>query len=284
MEFKLINPQSENGFIQNIDFNFEELKSELQTVLEKYKNLVYDEHSIKLAKADRAKLNKFKDAIETRRKDIKKLCLKPYNDFEIKVKELTGLVDVPINEIGTQLKAFENKRIEQKKEDIQKYYNSVIGDRKELIPLEKIYNPKWENSTFTMTNIESEIRVSIDNVRICLNTIENLNLENDIELATKAKFLETFDFHIAMEEKDKLQNLKLQALKSNENKKDDTLYLNNNKSVLMATRGTTDETFKKTSQQEKTYNRKFWVEGTKLQLLGLASYLSENGIKYGGIE
>lgn len=36
MEFKLINPKNENGFIQAIEFNFEELKAELSTRLENY--------------------------------------------------------------------------------------------------------------------------------------------------------------------------------------------------------------------------------------------------------
>ena len=35
MEFKLINPQSENGFIQAIEFNFDELKTELITNLKR---------------------------------------------------------------------------------------------------------------------------------------------------------------------------------------------------------------------------------------------------------
>ncbi len=39
MEFKLINPKNENGFIQAIEFNFEELKAELSTRLENYNNL-----------------------------------------------------------------------------------------------------------------------------------------------------------------------------------------------------------------------------------------------------
>ena len=110
MEFKLINPASENGFIQAIEFNFDELKTELSTRLEKYNNLTYTEETIKQAKDDRAGLNKFKEAIETRRKEIKNLCLKPYNDFEAKVKELTGLIDQPILAIDSQIKNFDNQR------------------------------------------------------------------------------------------------------------------------------------------------------------------------------
>ena len=50
MEFKLINPKNENGFIQAIEFNFEELKAELTKGLEKYQNLTFTEETIKDAK------------------------------------------------------------------------------------------------------------------------------------------------------------------------------------------------------------------------------------------
>ena len=117
MEFKLINPTSENGFIQAIEFNFDELKTELSARLEKYENLTYTEDAIKTAKEDRSNLNKFKEAIDKRRKEIKKLCLKPYEEFEKRIKELVFLVDKPVMAIDTQIKNFELQKAEAKKAD-----------------------------------------------------------------------------------------------------------------------------------------------------------------------
>ena len=57
------------AFPQSIDFNFEEIKSELEEKLIKYKNLVVTEDGIKAAKADKAKLNKLAAAIEDKRKE-----------------------------------------------------------------------------------------------------------------------------------------------------------------------------------------------------------------------
>ena len=59
--------------------NFEEIKSYLAEQLTSYRNLVYTEDNLKLAKADKAKLNKLKKALDERRKElsinvIKKLC------------------------------------------------------------------------------------------------------------------------------------------------------------------------------------------------------------------
>ena len=209
MEFKLINPQSENGFIQAIEFNFDELKTELTERLEKYQNLTYTEDTIKDAKETRAGLNKFKEAIETRRKEIKNLCMKPYNDFEAKVKELTGLIDEPINAIDTQLKNFEETRKSAKQIDITDFYNSVIEDLVQLVPLERIFNPKWLNATYKMATIQNEIVETIGKIKGDLNVITDLKLDQDAETLVKDKYLQTLDFSLAMAEKTRLENLKI---------------------------------------------------------------------------
>ena len=76
---------------KTIDFNFEDLKTELGRSLSYYNGLVVTEDDIKSAKDDRAKLNKLREALENKRKEVKKECMAPYTDFENKVKELVGL-------------------------------------------------------------------------------------------------------------------------------------------------------------------------------------------------
>ncbi len=51
--------------------NYEELKSELSEQLQKYKNIVVTEDSIKEFKADKANLNRLKTALEDKRKEVK---------------------------------------------------------------------------------------------------------------------------------------------------------------------------------------------------------------------
>ena len=63
---------------QIIDFNFEDMKSELSIKLKQYNALVVTEDSIKSAKDDKAQLNKLRTAIENKRKEIKNQCLAPY--------------------------------------------------------------------------------------------------------------------------------------------------------------------------------------------------------------
>lgn len=85
MELKIYNPK-ENGFLQEIDWNYEELKAEIAKKANDYMNLVYSNDQIKEAKEDRANLRKFVKALEDKRKEIKRQVMIPYSDFEKKRK------------------------------------------------------------------------------------------------------------------------------------------------------------------------------------------------------
>ena len=69
--------------VGKINWNFEELKTALATEMKKYTGIVFDDDSIADAKKTVAYLRKLKDSVEERRKEVKKECLKPYDDMEL---------------------------------------------------------------------------------------------------------------------------------------------------------------------------------------------------------
>lgn len=130
-----------------INFNYEEIKENLTESMKVYKGMTFEEDSKVFAKKEVAMLRKMKKAIDEKRIAVKKECLKPYEDFETKAKELITLIDEPIKIINNQVSAYEEKRIQEKKAKIQVIYSDSIGDMEEYIPLQKIYDTKWENSS-----------------------------------------------------------------------------------------------------------------------------------------
>lgn len=266
MEFKL-----EKVETQEIKFNFLEIKTELTNSLEKYKNLVYTDEQIKEAKTDRAKLNKFKEALDTKRKEIKKMCLAPYNEFESKVKELLALVDEPINAIDTQVKTFEDKKAQAKKEELEKFFNDIVYDLKNVITFDKIFSIfgcKWLNTTYTIKKCKEDIIHILADINACLEILRNLKLSENIELQVINKYLENCNLTEALAEKTKLE-----ALKSNlttlENKTNETIK-EDVKPVL--------------NDNADTYKVVFEVEATKEQLQMIKRFLIENNIKYGSVK
>jgi len=265
MEFKLISPQT---FIQAIEFNYEDLQKWITEQVEKYQNLTYTDETIKSAKEDRAALNKFKERIDTARKDVKKRYLEPYNAFEDKVKKLLSLIEEPANAIDTQVKAYEEKKRAEKKEQIETYFKAVIGDLSKFLTLEKIFNQKWLNATTTIKSVETEIDQIIQKVKFDLQTIKELKSEWELTLIDT--YLNTLDISAALREKTRLEERKKELEQQTEK--------------TVQTELKTDQVSDQVSDQVKIYERRFWVKGTANQLRALGQYMKNNGIEYGGIE
>lgn len=140
-----------------ITFNYEHFKNILSGKLEVYKNTIYTEDNISEAKADRAKLNKLSKALNDEKKRVKNELLKPYIDFETKVKELIGIVDEATITVDNQIKSFEEKDKQEKLEEIIKYFDEKNVDYKGLIDFDKIFQNEWLNKTYTLKKVQMNI-------------------------------------------------------------------------------------------------------------------------------
>lgn len=201
MEFVMGN--SLEALPKTIDFNFEELKSQLAESLSLYTGLVVTEDSIKAAKEDRAKLNKLREALDTKRKEVKKECMAPYNDFEAKVKELLGLIDKPIAAIDGQLKEFEEKRRAAKRADILAIYEETVGELRPLLPFDKLLRDEWYNTGVSLKKIREAIVAAEDKAASDLEVLSTV--ESEFAEAVKLKYLEALDLNAALTERARLQ-------------------------------------------------------------------------------
>jgi hypothetical protein len=281
MELVIYKP-NESDLIQAIEFNHEDIKAELAIQLKKYDNLVYSESNIKEAKNDRSTLNKFKDAIETRRKEIKKACLKPYEDFESKIKEIVAMIDKPILAIDTQVKTFEQLKKDEKLDGIKQVYADRVGDLAQLVPFDKIYNPRWLNATYKGTEIEKEIIDLFARIDNDLRVIDELQSEYDLQI--KDAYLKNYDLTAALQEKTRLeeQAAKMAEYKRIENEKH--IQMKPAQHEIEAPRIKPDPAPEPPKQEPAVYQLDFRVWGTREQLSGLQNYLRTNGLKYGKVE
>lgn len=268
MELKIVQPTK---FIEAIEFNFEELKGQLKEALEKYQNLTFTEEQIKLAKADRATLNKLKDAIETKRKEIKAKCLRPYEEFEIKIKELVKLIDEPISNIDGQIKIVEEEKKNQKVLEITKIFDkfAVENNINELINCQRIFNQKWLNTSYKLSTIEQEIKDTTKNIADSIKAIE----ETKTEFAQQVldKYLQTLDLTSALAENTRLyqQKERLEKMKAEQEKRQTE----------------ENQTERKPAEQTtelKQIDFRVWVTEEQKKLL--RTFLIENKIKYGAVK
>ena len=171
MELKIYSP-TEDGFVKAIKWNNDEIKKEVAEKVEYYKTLVYTDTQIKDAKRDRAALNKFVQALETKRKEIKKQCLAPYEEFERQMKEIIAIVNEPIRLIDGQIKEYDAQKRAEKLEKIKElFYQAGFPD---WLEFERVFVDKWLNTTTTLKSIEVDMRTKLDEINKNLVTLSNL--------------------------------------------------------------------------------------------------------------
>ena len=175
MELEIYSP-TKDGFVKEITWNHEEIKREVAEKVQHYATMVYTEDEIKFAKADRAKLRKFVDALETKRKDIKKQCLAPYETFEKQMKEIIVIVNEPISLIDKQVKEYEEIQKAEKRDAIEAYWISLSEDAKipEGISFAQIFNEKWLNASVSLKAVCSEIDARLEQIEKDLATLAEM--------------------------------------------------------------------------------------------------------------
>lgn len=158
---------------EHIAFNFDELKQELAQNVEKYTNLVYTDDQIKEAKADKAKLNKLKKALNDERIRREKEYMAPFNEFKAQIGEIIAIIDEPIQIIDQQLKEAEEARKTAKIEEIKSIF-ADMEEKPEWLYLEQIMDLKWLNASTSIASIKSAIEQRLQDIAADVQTLQGL--------------------------------------------------------------------------------------------------------------
>lgn len=259
---------------EEINFNDEQLKKEIGNLLEsKYTNIVYSDETIGEAKTDKAFLNKLSDSIENERKRIKKACLAPYEAFEKKEKSIIALIEDTKSGIDSQIKTYEDKRKAAKREEITNFYLENALDLEKLVPLDRIFEEKWLNTTTKekykpeMLEIFSRIRTDIDAIK---------TLESKFETEIMNCYLDTLSLTDAMS---KNQTLIARAKAFAEREVQQKALAQDAQNV----QSTSKENLQVEPKKETLKTYKFETTSTYQQACDLAKYMDAQGISYKAI-
>jgi len=172
----------------SISFNYADTKNRLEEILKEYNGALFlSEETIKEGKKVVAMLRAEKKKFDDRRKLVKNEFLEPLNEFEKEAKEIIALFDKPIDFINNQIVESENKRKAEKQLQISEIYNQIVGiGGNSIIPLEKIFNDKWLNATFKISEVEKEIN------EIYAKYLEDMEFINTVPDDCKEKSIEIY--------------------------------------------------------------------------------------------
>lgn len=201
MEFKYL---SEVVLPKTPVFNYEELRAELEQKCKEYENLIYAEDQIKMAKEDKAKLNKLKAALNNERIQRQKEWNAPFAEFKGKVDDLISIIDKPVAMIDKQVKEYDKQHEEAKREKIRELWDSLEG-KPDWLNLEDCFSNGWLLKSCSMSKIKVCMEEIIATSNRDIATLEQLP-EYSFEAIVAYKKNRKLDEAIA--EATKLTNLK----------------------------------------------------------------------------
>lgn len=181
-----------------VSCDFDSIKNHLDEQLQLYSKLVFTEETKKDAKNAVAELRKEKKAFTDRLKDAKAEYLKPWEEFSEKAMQIADMYDQPIIKINEQITEFENKRIKEKKDAVAGIYLELVPEEEwqKIIPINKIFNPKWENATYSEKQIKDDIMTAKIKAKEAISAIKDLESEKCDQAIEIYK--ETFDLSKAV--------------------------------------------------------------------------------------
>ena len=154
--------------VGSITWDPDGLAQYVEQQIQKYDGLVFTEEQMDEAKNTMANLNKLKNAIETRRKEISKEVMRPYDEFAAQVKPIVERIDEVRNKIKEQYDASEEARKETKRKAIEEWW-AKNGDKS--IEFSKVFEAQYLNKGTTEKAWQGSLSAKVAGFRRDLNTI-----------------------------------------------------------------------------------------------------------------
>nr|DAO80814.1 MAG TPA: Protein of unknown function (DUF1351) [Caudoviricetes sp.] len=262
--------------VGEIESNMKEVKRYVENLNNYYKNITFTEETMKDAKDEKSKVNKFKSQVADYRKNIIAEYNKPIKAFEDTAKETEKLLAETYNTINQQVANYENKQKEIKEQEIKEYFEECkIANNIDFIT----YGQAKIDVTLSasMKNLKEQAKSFIDKVADDLKLIETQEHKTEILVEYKqtlnvsqAITSVTNRFKAIEEEKKKIEQEKeLQEFVVDTAKESDKY----SEQIILNAPSIEEKT-------EETLTLKFTVRGTRTKLKELKQFLESGGYDY----
>ena len=152
------------------------------------------------AKTDKAYLNKLKDDVAEKRKKATTTWNKPLDEFISVMKDLEKKIDCASNELKTITDKAVQQEKDEKKAKIVEFWNTLNFT---IVPLERVFNPKWLNKTEKMQSIIDECKAIVDKINTEMATLKSMPDEDSETLLSF--YLDTLDLNATLQKGNQLK-------------------------------------------------------------------------------
>ena len=211
--------------------------------------------------------------------------------------------------IDKQIKEYEERAKEEKREALKGNFQEHIGSLKDMVTFQQIFDPKWLNLSVSLKKAKEEMEDKIYGIESNLETIEGM-CEEKYLVAVKARYLKTLDVNEAFLEMKRLKELERIEEEKRRKAEEDRVAAEKareeaekRKAAEEARKAANapeeeeadepedeseperqeaesepEETPKPAEKEEKRYKATFTVTGTKKQLIELKRYMEAIGL------
>lgn len=190
---------------EKIEFNYEEIIQEIEPVVNEKASIYYSDEDIPVAKKDMAKFNTFKKAINDERIRMKKEYMKPFEEFEAKVKDINALADKAVIAIDKQIKEYEDNQKREKLDKIKALWTQMAVP--EGLTMEKVYEERMLNTSFSMKKVETCFELAIGKFNRDMATLAALP---EFGFEAQQVYISTFDINKALAEGQRMAQIQRQ--------------------------------------------------------------------------
>lgn len=266
-----------------ITSNIENVRNYANDLNDYYKNIIFSEESISLAKEEKKKVNKFKDEVSKYRKEIVTQFNEPIKKFEELAKETEKSLKETYDNINNQVKIYEDKQKEKIQQEIESYFNEYkVSHNLDFIN----FSDANINITLSasMKSLKQQAKDFIDKILDDIQLINTQEYKEEIMVEYKQSRNVSKSITTVKTRKEMLKR----ELEIQERQKEEAKILKQNLSAfesnekLQSKEITVLEVPKKeflAAKEVKLLSSTFTVKGTLEQLKALKEFIQVNGIE-----
>lgn len=262
--------------VGEIESNMKEVKGYVENLNNYYQNILFTEETMKEAKDEKSKVNKFKKQVSDYRKNIIAEYNKPIKVFEDTAKETEKLLTETYNTINQQVAKYENEQKEIKEKEVKEYFEEYrTANNIDFIT----YGQAGINVTLSasMKSLKEQAKQFIDKIVDDLKLIETQEYKTEILVEYKQtlnvsqaitsvtnRFKAIEEEKKKMEQEKKIEKFVVDIAKESDKYIEQTIL---NAPVIE-------------EKQEDVLTLKFIVKGTRTKLRELKQFLESGGYDY----
>ncbi|UBH10111.1 DUF1351 domain-containing protein [Macrococcus armenti] len=161
---------------------YEQLKASAIKLAERVAEVQVTTENVKQSKKLIAEINKESKAINDARIKLKKDLLKPYEDIELKVKEIDVIIKQANDNVKSQISELDQLERQEKKVQIEEIFNKRIKNYKfkDLFTFDDFIEPTHLNKSVSINKVEDEIVTWLERIRNDFEVIKTLEHSDEV--------------------------------------------------------------------------------------------------------